>query len=344
MYQGVDTIANITADQARLLAANGVSFVARYLAPGKTLTAQEVKNLREAGLAIRLCWETTANRIKGGAAAGAADGDAARRAAERLGIPEGTVIFFACDYDAPASDFASIEAYLRTAKYNVEPYGVGLYGPERVVAEMSARGACYYHWQCVAWSNQFLPCADVRQYAWQGDVRAMDMAKKCGIGAVDLDSAETLEGMWEAEPSAPRDARIAPNVILSEQSESKDLSARRFFAKVQNDSQCYPDQVCRGLSFPPHLSFRLRISARFANHFSSSARDANFAGIARSSARPIGKSLFSLLSRYLPSARPNGVNPPESFSRRSSGRTVPSGSLLRSSSLSVLLSAMGFPP
>ena len=201
-YQGIDTAANITAEQARKLAANGVSFAARYLAPGKTLTAQEVKNLREAGLAIMLCWETTANRIKGGAAAGAYDGDAARRAAEKLGIPAGTVIFFACDYNAPAEDFAAIEAYLRTAKYNVEPYGVGLYGPEQVVAEMSARGACYYYWQCVAWSNQFLPCADVRQYAWQGDVRAMDMAKKCGIGAVDLDSAETLAGMW-LPPEAP---------------------------------------------------------------------------------------------------------------------------------------------
>lgn len=201
-YQGIDTAANITAEQARKLAANGVSFAARYLAPGKTLTAQEVKNLRDAGLAIMLCWETTASRVKGGAAAGAYDGDAARRAAEKLGIPAGTVVFFACDYNAPAEDFAAIEAYLRTAKHSVEPYGVGLYGPERVVAEMSARGACYYYWQCVAWSNQFLPCADVRQYAWQGDVRAMDMAKKCGIGAVDLDSAETLAGMW-LPPEAP---------------------------------------------------------------------------------------------------------------------------------------------
>lgn len=201
-YLGIDTAARISAEQARKLAENDVTFAARYLAPGKDLTAQEVKNLREAGLAIMLCWETTANRIKGGAAAGAYDGDAARRAAEKLGIPAGTVIYFACDYNAPAEDYAAIEAYLRTAKYNVEPYGVGLYGPEKVVAEMSARGVCYYFWQCVAWSNQFLPCADVRQYAWQGDVRSVDMAKKCGIGAVDLDSAETLAGMW-LPPAAP---------------------------------------------------------------------------------------------------------------------------------------------
>ena len=195
-YQGVDTVASITAAQAAKLRQNGVSFVARYLAPGKELTAAEVKNLRDAGLAIMLCWETTASRMKGGAAAGSADALAARKAAEAIGVPAGTVIFFACDYNAPESDFASIEAYLRTASYNVEQYGVGLYGPEKVVAAMSERGACFYFWQCVAWSNQFLPVADVRQYAWQGDARAKAMAAACGILAVDLDSAETLAGMW----------------------------------------------------------------------------------------------------------------------------------------------------
>ena len=203
MYDGIDTAARITAAQAAKLRQNGVEFVARYLAPGKALTAAEVADLRDAGLAIMLCWETSANRVKGGATAGAADAMAARQAAEALGVPAGTVIFFACDYDAPSSDFASIEAYLRTATYNIEQYGVGLYGPERVIAAMSERGACFYFWQCVAWSNQFLPVADVRQYAWQGDARAKAMAAACGISAVDLDSAETLAGMWAA-PVKPK--------------------------------------------------------------------------------------------------------------------------------------------
>lgn len=197
IYQGIDTAARITAAQAAKLRENGVEFVARYLAPGKELTAAEAKILRDAGLAIMLCWETTATRIKGGAKAGAADAMAARQAAEALGVPAGTVIYFACDYDAPSTDFASIEAYLRTASYNIEEYGIGLYGPERVTAEMSNRGACYYFWQCVAWSNQFLPVADVRQYAWQGDPRAQEMAAATGILAVDLDSADTLAGMWQ---------------------------------------------------------------------------------------------------------------------------------------------------
>lgn len=199
MHQGIDTAAHITATQAAKLRANGVSFVCRYIGPeawGKTLTMTEIKTLRDADLAIMLCFESTANRMKGGVRAGAEDAVTARNCAAALGVPAGTVIYFACDYNAPESDFAAIEAYLRGAKMNVEQYGVGLYGPEKVVSAMSERGACFYFWQCVAWSNQFLPVADVRQYAGQGDARAKAMAAACGIAAVDLDSAETLAGMW----------------------------------------------------------------------------------------------------------------------------------------------------
>lgn len=195
-YQGIDTAAKITAVQAKKLRDNGVSFVGRYITPGKSLDAEEIKALRDAGLAIMLCWETSATRMKGGAKAGAEDAERAAWYAKQLGIPEGTVIYYAADYDVPASDYGAVEAYLRTAKHNCGEYGVGLYGPEKVVAEMSRNGACYYFWQCCAWSNQRLPAADVFQYAWQGDARAKDMAAKCGILAVDLDSAETLAGMW----------------------------------------------------------------------------------------------------------------------------------------------------
>ena len=53
-YLGIDTAARISAAQAQKLVESGVSFVGRYLAPGKDLTPQEVKNLRDVGLAIML--------------------------------------------------------------------------------------------------------------------------------------------------------------------------------------------------------------------------------------------------------------------------------------------------
>ena len=207
MYQGIDTAARITAAQAAKLRQNGVGFVCRYIGPeswGKTITAEEIKILRDAGVAIMLCFESTASRMKGGARAGAEDAVTARNCAAALGVPAGTVIYFACDYDAPAADFASIEAYLRAAAMNIEQYGVGLYGGERTISAMSERGACFYFWQCVAWSNQFLPVADVRQYAWQGSADAKAMAAKIGV-AVDLDQCADMSaaGLWLAKETQP---------------------------------------------------------------------------------------------------------------------------------------------
>ena len=96
MYEGIDTAARITAAQAAKLREQGVSFVCRYIGPeswGKTITRDEVGILHDAGLAILLCYETSAARMRGGARAGAEDGHTARQAAEELGCPSGTVIF-----------------------------------------------------------------------------------------------------------------------------------------------------------------------------------------------------------------------------------------------------------
>ena len=76
MYEGIDTAARITAAQAARLRENGVSFVCRYIGPeswGKTITRDEVAILHGAGLAILLCFETSAARMRGGARAGGRD-------------------------------------------------------------------------------------------------------------------------------------------------------------------------------------------------------------------------------------------------------------------------------
>lgn len=207
-YQGIDTAARITAAQARKMRENGVRFAGRYLGPeswGKTITKSEAELLLGEGVSILLCYESAAERMRGGAAAGAEDGANVLKYAQRLGAPAGTCIMFACDYNAPTEDLILCENYIRAARDALGGvYEAGCYGPEKVVAFLSERGACHKFWQCVAWSNQFLPVANVRQYAWQGDSRAKDMAKKLGIAAVDLDAGEDLRGLWapkkEAEP------------------------------------------------------------------------------------------------------------------------------------------------
>lgn len=206
MIFGIDTASPISANAARSLKAMGYSFVGRYLVPEegnlkwKALTAAEAKILRSEGLSILLVWETLGNRARGGARAGSEDGISAARRAAELGIPDGTVICFAVDYDAPRSDYASIEAYLRSAKWNIGNYKLGLYAPAAVLNQMES--IIDFGWQCYAWS--YGAKADVAAYqtAWQGDVAAKALEKQLGF-AVDLDEAKSLDGMWRV--STPED-------------------------------------------------------------------------------------------------------------------------------------------
>lgn len=206
MYQGIDTAARITAAQAQNVRAQGISFVARYLVPagmGKEITASEAQALRDAGVAILLCWETTASRAKAGGDAGASDGKKARELARELGVPDGTVICFAVDYDAPRWDFEAIRAYLLAAKAAAYPYRAGVYGSKKVLDAMCEEIPDLYGWQCVAWSyGAVSEHMDAYQYQWQGGAEAKALAAKLGF-AVDLDRAEKLEGMWKPDEKKP---------------------------------------------------------------------------------------------------------------------------------------------
>lgn len=198
-YEGIDTAARLTAAQARILRENGISFVGRYLVPEtlwKALTAQEAADIRAAGLALMLCWELGGEDLKQGAAKGAEHGARARQLAEGLGVPSGTIIYFAVDYNAQPEDYPLIEQYMLAAQTAIgSKYVAGLYGHERIVEFLAQRGSVKKFWQCVAWSNMFSPFATVRQYAWQGDERSKAIQKLIGV-AVDLDATETLAGMW----------------------------------------------------------------------------------------------------------------------------------------------------
>lgn len=205
-YQGIDTSARITPRIAQILKQEDISFAVRYLVPNndkygwKALTKEEVQAIHDAGLSLMLCWETDAKRMKGGAEAGKADATVAVNLAQEMGASKGTIIYFAADYTVPESDYKFIWNYLYAASMVIGPYQVGLYGSENIVASMSERNVCQYFWQCVGGSNKFLPCANVIQYEWQGGANAKEIAKKIGV-AVDLNSAESLAGMWQPEPN-----------------------------------------------------------------------------------------------------------------------------------------------
>lgn len=198
-YQGIDTAAHITANKAQILRENGIRFVARYLVPQtlwKALSKQEASDIRNAGLALMLCWEMGGDDIRQGAPKGAEHGRRARELAEGMGVPAGTCIYFAADYNVPEKDYTAVEQYMIAAQTALgSKYVAGLYGPLGIVDFLAKRGSVKRFWQCVAWSDHFSEAATVRQYAHQGDARAKAVAAKIGID-VDLNATETLTGMW----------------------------------------------------------------------------------------------------------------------------------------------------
>ena len=201
-YLGVDTAARLSAAAAKTLRENGVSFVGRYLVPPgmyKDITADEIRVLRDAGLAILLCWEIGAGDIKGGAERGAKDGSRAKTLADQFGVPAGTTIFFACDYCPVQADYPAIEAYLRAAQNACRPYVAGLYGCAKIIDYIAQQGACEKFWQCVAWSEgKISQHMNVYQYQWSGGPESQAMTAKLGGIPVDMNRSEDIQkaGLW----------------------------------------------------------------------------------------------------------------------------------------------------
>lgn len=198
--QGVDSATSVTVEAAKALHAAGIRFWGRYLVQKswKALTKKEADLLHSAGIALLLIWETSASRPKGGASAGKTDGTAARELAEAMGVPPGTAIYFAVDFQPAETDYDTIASYLRAAAEACGEYAAGVYGSFGTVEAMAERGACAKFWQCVAWSGgRVSERALTYQYQWQGGPTAMEMAGKTGF-SVDMNACADMKaaGFW----------------------------------------------------------------------------------------------------------------------------------------------------
>lgn len=202
MIYGIDTATRITPVVAKKLKENGISFVGRYLVPPslwKAISPEEIKNLLNNDLAILLCWEIDAADISGGTNVGVQHAMKAKSLAEAYGVPSGTAIYFACDYNAQPQDYKDIEDYLKAAKdIFAGKYEVGLYGHNRICDHIANMGIARYFWQCKAWSSGVIsPNANIYQYQASGEKDAKELEKIIGI-SIDLDDAADIKSakLW----------------------------------------------------------------------------------------------------------------------------------------------------
>jgi peptidoglycan hydrolase-like protein with peptidoglycan-binding domain len=132
----------------------GCSFVLRYLSndPTKNLSRGEADSLKSQGQDIGVVWETTTNEVDGGHAAGVSAAQRAEQQAAACGMPAGSPIYFAVDYDAQVGPI--ISAYFQgVAEVLGGVARVGVYGGLRVCRALKAEGLVTYQWQAAAWST-----------------------------------------------------------------------------------------------------------------------------------------------------------------------------------------------
>lgn len=205
-FLGIDTAARISADAAKKLKVLGVSFAGRYLVPpgmNKELTAEEAKGLRDAGLFILLCWEIDAARAGRGAPVGAQDGARARQLAQDMGVPPGTAIFFAVDYCPQRPEYDLIRDYFLAAQAAVAPYRCGIYGCYDVVEAMKAHIPQLLIWQCVGGSGgRVYEGNNFYQRLSSDAAECREIQAQVGF-AVDINSAESLDGLWQPPDPEP---------------------------------------------------------------------------------------------------------------------------------------------
>jgi hypothetical protein len=180
--------------------AAGAHFVARYLSPDSTknITRAEVADYKANGLGVVVVWESSANRMLGGKAAGAADALAAEVQRAAVGLPSNQPIYFGCDFDAQGTQFHTVNEYLRGVASVIGLSRTGIYGGYYVLEDVfSSPATATYGWQTVAWSN--------------GKVSAHANIYQDGSttlsGGADWDTAETADyGQYPRPSAAPTPA------------------------------------------------------------------------------------------------------------------------------------------
>lgn len=149
----------LNAQQALDLKSAGYQVVGRYLTgtvggtTRKFMTFEEIENIKNAGLKVFPIYQDGGYRLDyfQDLRQGTADAHTAISAAKRIGIPSGTTIYFAVDFDCYGFQMTSfIVPYFRKLKMifksstNTKNYKIGIYAPRYICTYISDLGLAEY--------------------------------------------------------------------------------------------------------------------------------------------------------------------------------------------------------
>lgn len=143
------------------------AFVCRYVAAIDqqfNLTADEVKSLVKAGIAIVPTFETYPSRALGGYNAGVNDAKDVEKFLEQVGLPRDSVVYFTVDFNPDMAQMESVKEYFRGIVSIHSVVLTGVYGGYMTVRTLKSYGLVGYVWQTYAWSSgQWFSGANIRQ-------------------------------------------------------------------------------------------------------------------------------------------------------------------------------------
>lgn len=170
----------------------GQVFVCRYLAEdARGLTPEELADLTAGGIEVVVIYESVADRMLDGYAAGQSDAHYAQGLLVGLGLPAAMPIYFTADFDATPGQQAAIDAYLDGATSVIGLARVGVYGGYYVIERCVANQTAAWFWQTSAWSGGQVSVRNhLYQYAYDLEINGVacdrDLATQVNYGQASL--------------------------------------------------------------------------------------------------------------------------------------------------------------
>jgi len=140
-----DCMTKLDSEKAKALYDSGYRYIGRYLTvESKAITKEEAQSIFDAGLRFFPIYQTSADKYGYFTAQkGAEDAKSAIDAAKSLGLPTGTVIYFAVDFDATDIQITNaVLPYFESISKGMagSGYRVGVYGTRNVCTRVSDKG------------------------------------------------------------------------------------------------------------------------------------------------------------------------------------------------------------
>lgn len=187
---------------AAKLASLGIKFAARYYSTAgnaKNLTAQEMRELKAAGIDLVSVYETTGDEALGGFRAGVMSANSAFNQAIALGQPHNSAIYFAVDFGPNTQELNTVVEYFAGIASVHIPYRIGVYGGIDTILKVLESKHAVLAWQTLAWSRGIKsPYAAIYQ----------DGTTFPGLPDVDRDFAMHIDyGSWYGQNGIPDNTR-----------------------------------------------------------------------------------------------------------------------------------------